>query len=146
MAERKERKKRGEPVTLKFKRLTKNVKLPSFAYTSDAGFDVYSIESKTLSKNEKYAFSTGISSEIPQGFFVSLRDKSGLAANHGLHVLGGVIDSGYRGEWKVILINLGDLHYKVEKGEKIAQGILHKLSKVKIEEVRKQSNSKRGEK
>lgn len=130
--------------TVKFILLNKDAKLPSYAHDDDAGFDIYSNESVILKKGEYKAISTQVSSEIPKGYFVSFRDKSGLAFNFGLHVLGGVIDAGYRGEWKVIMVNLGKKSYKFEKGDKVAQGILQIVPHAKIVESKKLTESKRG--
>lgn len=129
--------------TLKFKKLQKNAVIPKYDHTDDAGFGIYSIEEKVLKPMEYYAISTGISSEIPNDCFVSFRDRSSMAVK-GLHVMGGVIDAGYRGEWKVILINLSGTDYKIEVGDKIAQGILQSAKQVKIEIVEDLSNTSRG--
>jgi dUTP pyrophosphatase len=129
---------------LKFQILENSAKIPQFAHDDDAGFDIFSNEKVTIKKGSIYGVSTGISSEIPKGYFVSIRDKSGLAIKDGIHVMGGVIDAGYRGEWKVILVNLGKKAFKVEKGNKIAQGILEELVKVKIIETTVLKSSKRG--
>lgn len=129
---------------VKFTLLDANAKIPSYAHDDDAGFDIYTNESFTLKKAEYKAISTGISSEIPKGFFVSFRGKSGLAFNFGLDVMGGVIDAGYRGEWKVIMVNLGKKSCKFEKGDKIAQGILQIVPHANITESKTLSTSKRG--
>lgn len=130
--------------TIKFVLLDKNAKLPSYSHNDDAGFDIASSESLVLKKGDYKAISTGISSEIPKGYFVSFRDRSSLAFNFGLHVLAGVIDAGYRGEWKVIVANLGKKSYKVEKGERIAQGILQPASQAKMIKSKKLAETKRG--
>ena len=129
---------------VKFKLLKVGAKLPEYAHDSDAGFDLFSTESKTLEPGERYVFQLGLSSEIPQGFFVSIRDKSGLAAKHGLHTLAGVIDSGYRGEWGVVVVNTGDKPVIINKGDKIAQGILQEVAHAEITEVDKLSDTERG--
>ena len=131
---------------LKFLRLNKDAKIPSYAHLGDAAFDIYSIEKLTLGKGKFIPVKTGIASEIPENYFVSFRGKSGLAAKFGINVLGGVIDSNYRGEWMAILANHGSKSYKIEKGEKIAQGLLQPVPSVKIVEVKKLSESVRGEK
>lgn len=130
---------------LKFKLLDPQAKLPSYAHEGDAAFDIYSIEKVTLGKGKTIPIKTGVASEIPAGYFISFRGRSGLAAKNSIDVLGGVIDATYRGEWMVILTNLGKTSYKIEKGERIAQGILHPAPSVKIVEVKKLSNSIRGE-
>ena len=128
---------------LKFKLLNKDSILPIVDHADDAGFGIYSSEEKVLKPMDFVGISTGISSEIPNGYFVSFRDRSSMAIK-GLHVMGGVIDAGYRGEWKVIIINLGKENYKILKGDKIAQGILQKLEKYKITTVDKLTKTKRG--
>jgi len=129
---------------IKFVKLQKNAILPTYAHKDDAGFDIYVISSGRLKRGEKKTFSTGIASEIPKGWFVSVRDRSGLSVKHGIHVLAGVIDAGYRGEWLMTVINLGTKAYTIEKGERIAQGIIHLAPQAKLTEVKKISESKRG--
>lgn len=129
---------------IKFKKLSPLAILPSYAHDNDAGMDIYSIEKKTLKPRDFYLFKTGVAAEIPAGYFISVRDKSGLAAKQALHVLGGVIDEGYRGEWAVILINLGKAKYTIEKGDKLAQAVLQPVGHAKIREVKKISETVRG--
>lgn len=128
---------------LKFKKLHNSAVIPKYDHLDDAGFGIYSIEEKILKPMEYYAIATGISSEIPNGYFVSFRDRSSMAVK-GLHVMGGVIDAGYRGEWKVILINLSGADYKIDVGDKIAQGILQSAKQAEIEIVEDLSNTSRG--
>lgn len=128
---------------LKFQLLDEYAKLPMFDHVDDAGFGIYSSEENVLKNFEYHAISTGISSEIPKGHFVSIRDRSSMAIK-GLHIMGGVIDAGYRGEWKIIMINLSGADYKIEVGDKIAQGILQKLEKFEIKKVKILSETKRG--
>ncbi len=130
-------------VVLKFKKLHKNAIAPKYDHLDDAGFGLYSIGEKILKPMEYYAVATGISSEIPKNYFVSIRDRSSMAVK-GLHVMGGVIDSGYRGEWKIIMINLGKEDYKIEAGDKIAQGILQSAKQPEIEIVEDLSDTLRG--
>jgi dUTP pyrophosphatase len=133
-------------INLKFMLLSKEAKMPSYAHSDDAGFDIYSVESVKIPKGKRFAVKTGLSVEIPNGYFVSFRGKSGLALKFGIDVLGGVVDAGYRGEWMVILANLGEKTYKIGKGDKIAQGILRPCPPVKIVQVKRISSSKRGNK
>lgn len=128
---------------LKFKLLNENAIIPSYAHTDDAGFGIYASEEKTIKPMEYYAVATGISSEIPTNYFVSIRDRSSMAIK-GIHVMGGVIDAGYRGEWKIIIINLTSEDYKIEVGDKIAQGILQSAKQAKIELAEDLSDSARG--
>lgn len=130
---------------LKFRLLNDLAKLPFYDHTDDAGFGIFSTEKKVLKPMEIYPVSTGISSEIPKNFFVSIRDRSSMAGK-GLHVLAGVIDAGYRGEWKVVLVNLGSTDYTIEIGDKIAQGIFQDSTQADIKKVSALSETKRGEK
>ncbi|MCJ7805666.1 dUTP diphosphatase [Patescibacteria group bacterium] len=130
--------------TLKFKLLAKGAKLPFYAHDDDAAFDLYSTTSGTIKKGEIKIFPTGIASEIPKGWFVSFRGRGSMSKN-GIDVFAGVIDAGYRGEWQVLLANTAGKRYRVKKGDKIAQGILQPAPQAKIVEVKKLSESKRGE-
>lgn len=127
-----------------FKLLSEEAKLPSYAYPDDAGFDIATIEKKMLGVLERYFFKTGLAIEIPHGWFVSLRDKSGIAGKQGLHVLAGVIDSGYRGELKVLIVNLSPGPVTIEAGQKIAQGILQPAPQADIMEADALSETARG--
>lgn len=90
------------------------------------GFDLSIVENIHLMPWQKAILPTGLKIEIPEGYAVIFRDRSGLSAKHGIHILAGVIDSSYRGEWKIAVINLSDSQYVIESGDRIAQGILIK--------------------
>jgi len=132
-------------IKFKVKKLDKNATLPTKENASDAGIDIYTNESKTLKAGEVHMFSTGISVEFSRGYVALLWDRSGLGSK-GIHRLAGVIDSGYRGEWKVVLVNLTKKPFKIQKGDKIIQCVLQKFEAVKITEVKQQAKSKRGKK
>lgn len=127
------------PPVLKFKLLLADAKLPQYAHDTDAGFDIYSTETFTIKKGERKILKTGLSSEIPNGWYIQFFDKSGVAARLGLHALGGVIDSAYRDEWGVIMINLSEKRVKIEKGDKIVQGVLLPITQPVIKEVKELS-------
>ena len=129
---------------IKFTLLESSAVLPFYAHPGDAAFDISSSEKTILKKGEYKVIHTGLAAQIPKGYFVSFRDRSGLAAKEGLHTMAGVIDSGYRGEWGVVLINLGKKTYKIQKGERIAQGILQPAPQAKIVKVKKLTETKRG--
>jgi len=97
--------------------------LPRYASEDAAGLDVSSAEERTLEPGERHAFATGFAIEIPHGCEVQVRPRSGLAIRHGITCLNtpGTIDSDYRGEVKVILVNLGQEPFEVRRGERIAQ-------------------------
>jgi len=121
--------------------------LPSYAHEGDAGMDLYSNEDVTLLPGERALVGTGIRIALPNGFEAQVRPKSGLAAKHGITVLNtpGTIDAGYRGEVKVILINLGKEPYEVKKGKKIAQMVIKRVEKAELEVVDELPSSHRNE-
>ena len=100
-----------------------DAKLPHYSHNGDSGMDLYSVEDIIIHPMERKLIRTGIRIEIPSGYEAQIRPKSGLAINHGITHLNtpGTIDSNYRGEIKIILINLGSEPYKVEKGRKIGK-------------------------
>jgi dUTP pyrophosphatase len=130
---------------IKIKKLNPEGIIPKYAKEGDAAFDLYSIEDHLLKPMDKVIIKTGISMEIPQGHFGNIRDRSGLAAKHGLHTLAGVVDSGYRGEVGVVMTNLGKENCEIKKGDRIAQMLIQKFESVEIEEVLELSESVRGE-
>ena len=134
----------GRPV-LKFKLISPLAKIPSYAHDTDAGFDIYSIEQVSLLPRDRVVVKTGISSEIPDGWYIQFFSKSGLAAKSGVSVLGGVIDSGYRGEWGIILINVGNEKVVIGEGDKICQGVFLPIMRPEIEQVAEVGESERGE-
>lgn len=132
-------------VLLKIKRLAPDVPLPSYAHEGDAACDLFAAETVTLAPGERASVATGFAMELPHEYVGFVWDKSGLSHNHGLKTLGGVIDSGYRGEVKIGIINLGAEPYTVERGHKIAQMVVQKKETVRVEEVSELSDSARGE-
>ena len=99
---------------------------PQYAYKSDSGFDLRSIEDVWVQANDRKLVPTGLRFDIPEGYEIQVRSKSGLALNQGLMVLNspGTVDSGYQGEVKVIIFNTTNEKIKIEKGQKIAQAVL----------------------
>ena len=96
---------------------------------------------------EIYSAGTGISIELPKGYEAQIRPRSGLAARYGISIVNspGTIDSGYRGEIKVILINHGSQNYNAKKGDRIAQMIIHKYEEVGVVELEELSETERGD-
>ena len=114
--------------------------IPTYAYQSDSGFDLYSLESFVIKPFGREAVSTGIKVSFDEGYEIQVRPKSGLALNMGLTVLNtpGTVDQGYTGEIKVIVFNTNNNSVMIEKGMKIAQGVLCPVIQgkyVKINEV-----------
>ena len=126
------------------KKLTPDAMLPRKENASDAGIDIYTNESYTLQPGERHMFGTGIAVEFPEGYVALFWDRSGLGSK-GIHRLAGVVDSGYRGEWKVVLLNTTDSPYEVLKGDKIIQCVLQKFEPVEIEEVEVLTETARAE-
>jgi dUTP pyrophosphatase len=135
----------GKEMIIKFLRLKKDAIIPKYAHPGDAGMDLYSLEDKILKSKERYGFNTGLSIEIPDGFVGLIWEKSGLAVKEGLMVLGGVIDSGFRGEIGIILFNSSNKTIRIEKNQKIAQLLIQPIITAKIREVTKLSDTSRGE-
>lgn len=130
---------------IKFQKLFDDAILPKYAHPGDAGLDLFSHEEKILAPDEIYAVSLGFALEIPHGYVSRILDRSGLALKHGIHCLAGVIDSGYRGEYKAIITNLGQEPYKIEKDDRIAQLLIQPVEICELEEVDQLSSSERGE-
>jgi len=103
------------------KRLVPEARLPKRIRPGDAGFDLFSVEDVTILPGKRVLVGTGIALAIPSGWVGLIKDRSGLAANDGLHCLGGVIDENYRGEVKVILYNTGTEPVTLLAGSRIAQ-------------------------
>ena len=115
-----------DTLEFRFSKSNEDTKDPKYAYTSDSGFDLYSVEDKWIHQNDRELISTGLHLDIPEGYEIQVRSKSGLALNKGLFVLNspGTIDEGYTGEIQVILFNTTKDKVKIEKGQKIAQAVL----------------------
>ena len=130
------------------KRLSKEVPLPKYETQGSSGMDLSANIKSTMHINpgKKQIIPTGIAISVPEGFEVQIRPRSGLAARHNITVLNtpGTIDADYRGELKVILINLGQETFKIEKGFRIAQMVLCPIIKAEIEEVENLNNTERG--
>lgn len=123
------------PLSIPIKRTDPRATLPTRATPHDAGYDLYSLSYGSLAPGHRMLVSTGISLAIPEGYYGRVAPRSGLAAKSGLDVLAGVVDSGYRAEVKVVLINLGSAPYLVEEGARIAQLIIEKCHSVDWQEV-----------
>ncbi|MEK7556478.1 MAG: dUTP diphosphatase [Patescibacteria group bacterium] len=130
-------------IQFKVKRLSSTATLPAKKDPVDAGIDIYTNETHTLKPGEVHAFGTGITSEFPKGYVALLWDRSGLGSQ-GIHRLAGVIDSGYRGEWKVVLLNTTKKPFVIRAGDKIVQCIVQKYEPVKITEAGRLKASQRG--
>jgi dUTP pyrophosphatase len=134
---------------LKVKILREGVTLPKYQTDHSAGLDLCACIDKDiiLMPGERVLVPTGISIELPDGYEAQVRPRSGLAINHGVTVLNspGTIDPDYRGEVKVILINLGKEPFVIKNGMRIAQMVISKFERVEVEVVEELSQTRRGE-
>lgn len=132
---------------IKVKKLSEGAILPCYAHDGDAGMDVFSVEHCFLYPGDRKMVKTGLSFEIPKGFEIQVRPKSGLSLKNGLTILNtpGTLDSGYRGELGVILFNTTKEVYEIKNGQKIAQIILSRYEEAEVEEVKELGESERGE-
>jgi dUTP pyrophosphatase len=123
---------------IRLKKLTPEAMLPTYAYgpSEDAGMDLHAIAAVVLIPNVAQAVPTGIAIELPSGYEAQVRPRSGLALKHAITIPNSpaTIDPGYRGEIRVIMLNLGTTDYKVEKGDRIAQLVIAKYEPVEWEE------------
>lgn len=109
-------------------------RLPVRASEGSAGADLFCVESFVLASGERRGIPTGISVEIPHGYYGRVAPRSGLAARHGIDVLAGVIDSDYRGELIILLINLGTESVSFQAGDRIAQLIIENAASSQFEQ------------
>lgn len=130
---------------LKVKKLNTDAKLPTKGHPGDAGLDFYAIDTVVFPSHGQVRVHTGIATEIPDGHVGLIWDKSSVSFNMGLKVMGGVIDSSYRGEIIMSLLNTTDKEVVLEKGHKIAQMLIQKFEDCDIVEVSNLSETVRGE-
>ncbi|MBO9518378.1 MAG: dUTP diphosphatase [Porphyrobacter sp.] len=135
-------------VGVRIKRLTHGVglALPAYATHGAAGMDVLSAEDVTLAPGARHAVATGFAVAIPEGYEIQVRPRSGLALKHGISVPNtpGTIDSDYRGEVKVILINLGSESFAIARGDRIAQLVLAPVTLASWQETDELDETVRG--
>ena len=135
-------------VKILVKKFDKNIKLPSYKTSGSSGMDLMAfIKSKiTINPGNTAMISTGISLAVPKKYEIQIRPRSGLAAKKGISVLNtpGTVDSDYRGEIKIILINFSKKSFIVNSGDRIAQMILCPVAKGKIKEVKNLPRTVRG--
>jgi dUTP pyrophosphatase len=120
--------------------------LPAYATTGAAGMDVVSAEDVVIAPGARHAVATGLAVAIPQGYEIQVRPRSGLALKHGITVPNtpGTIDSDYRGELKVILINLGAEPFTVQRGDRVAQLVLAPVVQAAWDDVAELDTTERG--
>jgi dUTP pyrophosphatase len=129
------------------RRLRDDARLPTQAYEGDAGLDLVACDGLTLRPGERGVVATGIAVEIPEGYAGFVQPRSGLAARHGIAVVNspGLVDSGYRGEIRVVLLNTDqDESFAIEPGMRIAQLVVAPVASVRLVEVEELASSERG--
>jgi dTMP kinase len=129
---------------IEVERLSETAKLPTRAHATDAGLDLYSDRDIVMLPGERHMIETGIRMAIPHGFAGLIWDKSSISS-HGIKTLGGVIDSGFRGEIKVGLINLSHEIYRLQAGQKIAQILFQKIARPRIKEAKLETDTARAD-
>ena len=127
----------------------KGVELPKYETEGSAGMDVRANIKKpiTLKSLERILVPTGLKVAIPEGYEIQVRPRSGLAIKHGITMLNtpGTVDSDYRGELKVIVVNLSNETYTIEPNERIGQFVLNKIEQIEFVEVEELDSTERGE-
>ena len=135
-------------IKIQIKKLSTSVSIPKYETPGSSGMDIpaYIKNNITIHPGEKALVSTGFSLSVPIGYEVQIRPRSGLAAKKNITVLNtpGTIDADYRGEIKVILINLGNEKFIIENGDRIAQMVVCPVIQANLEEVKELSHTKRG--
>lgn len=137
----------SEPLVVPITRLNDDVVLPSYAYEGDAGLDLRAAEDVLLQPFERRLISTGLSVAIPDGYAGFVQPRSGLAIKQGLSILNtpGLVDAHYRGELKIIAINLDpNTPIQINKGDRIAQLVIQSVPNVRLVEVEELDATDRG--
>lgn len=136
------------PVTVKFERLYDDVEVPTRQSELAAGYDAraHLVKPITVKRGEVRAIPTGLRVEIPAGYLLSVRPRSGLALRHGISLMNtpGTIDADFRGEVQIILVNFGPKSFTVHNGERIAQLLLEKSIEIDWQEAELSSTERGG--
>lgn len=137
-----------EPVVVRFKREAggEDIELPSYQTAGAAGMDVRAAEQLILEPGQTLLVATGFSMAVPLGYEAQLRPRSGLALKHGITLLNSpaTIDADYRGEVKIILTNLGQDAFPIQRGDRIAQMVIARVEQVEIVTVTELDDTARG--
>jgi dUTP pyrophosphatase len=133
-------------IDVAIRRLRPDARVPEQAYEGDAGLDLAACDSVVLEPGARAVVPTGLAVEVPEGFAGFVQPRSGLAARHGIGIVNspGLIDPGYRGEIRVVLLNTSDESFAVEPGMRIAQLVIVPVAAVRLVEVDELATSERG--
>lgn len=126
------------------KKLDPQASLPVRQHDDDAAMDITTIESVTVAPGERHTFRTGFAAEFSPEFVALIRDRSSLGSK-GIHVLAGVIDASYRGEWKIVILNTSPEPWTVQPGDRIAQVLLLAIDRPEPTEVQTLNDTSRGD-
>ena len=141
-------------MNIKVKRVHHNAVMPRFAHSTDTGFDLFTVEDIKIYANQKTVVRTGLIFDLPKGYGIEVRNKSGITVKGVPNLLGenadiivyiGTIDQAYRGEVGIMVRNISDETIVIPAGTKLAQGILEKVHQCTFEEVEEVSETDRGE-
>jgi len=135
-----------ESVRVPVLRIDAALPVPAYARPDDAGLDLYAAEAVTLAPGARALVPTGIALAIPPGFAGFVLPRSGLALRHGVTLLNtpGLVDAGYRGEVKVLLVNHGDAPVSLSRGDRVAQLVVQRVERVALAPVAELPESPRG--
>ena len=131
--------------TIKVKKIEEQAIVPTRSNSDDAGWDLYSITTRSIAPSQRVTIRTGISLEIPEEYVGLIWPRSGMSVKNGIDVLAGVVDSGYRGEIKVCLLNTSREWMDIKEGDRIAQILFQQVPHFQLQEVDILQNSDRGE-
>lgn len=133
-------------VELRIRRLDPAAVVPTYAHAGDAGLDLAAVADVKIAPGERVAVGTGLAVAVPDGYVGLVHPRSGLALRHGLTVANapGTIDAGYRGELKVLLVNLGSEPVAIAPGDRIAQLVLQEVARAEVIEVDDLDDTTRG--
>ncbi|MDL5204264.1 dUTP diphosphatase [Streptomyces sp. ALI-76-A] len=137
-----------DPLNVLIRRVDPDVPLPAYAHPGDAGADLRTTESRVLEPGERAVLPTGVSVALPEGYAAFVHPRSGLAARCGVALVNapGTVDAGYRGEIKVIVVNLDPREsVRFERFDRIAQLVVQQVEKVRFQEVAELPDSARAE-
>ena len=132
-------------VEVRILKLHEDMTTPHYAHVGDAAFDLRSAEELVLKPGQRYTVKSGIKVAIPNGYFGLIKDRSGYAHKKGIHCLAGVIDSGYRGEIGIVMINLGKQDFEITRDMKVAQMLIMPVAQANLVETDDLDDSSRSE-
>lgn len=132
-------------MNVEIQKLEKQARLPEYAHPGDAGMDVFAFENLALEPGERGMVRTGVAMKVPEGYVGLVWDKSGRAVKEGLTTMAGVIDSGYRGEVQIVILNTSTEAITIEAGQKVAQILIQPVICAMIQEVSQLDDTSRGD-